>query len=306
MTANHVAVFCACCVMASCKPATNAAGGTPAGAVVAAPAPSPAPEETIVGLILPQAAVDVSAEVDGRVTRVRVQTGMPVRRGDPLFDIDSRLATQEQLDVATGDAQLAESDVEKAALVVEQMRAKVDRLQALRADGLVDLQQLEDARYQLQIARVTERAGRVSLSQKQAIVRERQQLLRARTVRAPFSGIVSSCYIETGMEIGAGTPAIRIVQSHPLHVRFAIPDLRTTAVQVGSTIAVRVDGSEERLTARVVRVWPEVDSASQVILADALFREQDDHASAGRLVAGRTVRVVIEPSSDSRRAVASP
>lgn len=130
----------------------------------------------------------VRAPLDGRIERVLVRSGDPVRPGDPLLVLESSrlqserarcearigallereraLASQSQhlREVRDGhERELAELEVTRAALAEEAAERRLKSQERLRPDGLVPELSYEDARAERELARVVHAQARRTL-----------------------------------------------------------------------------------------------------------------------------------------------
>ena len=130
--------------------------------------------------LMPEQHTAVAAEVGGRVDRVLVREGTPVKRGDPLIELDRRKIELE-LEGARTDVQRYEAEAERfrGAVPSDEAGARVASLQA---------------------AAMREN------------VRRLEQDLESATLRAPMDGIVMTKDVEkrAGEVIQMGTPLLEL------------------------------------------------------------------------------------------------
>jgi len=82
-------------------------------------------------------------------------------------------------------------------------------------------------------------------------------------LRAPFSGAVVTRYIREGQEVAKGDKCFRVSQLGPLQVQFQVAETAGPRPRDGALVNLSlVEDSGRSLTARVVKVSPIVDPAS--------------------------------------------
>lgn len=164
---------------------------------------------TAVGTLAAVDAVDVGAEVTGRLTRVLVDVNDEVQTGQILAEIDP-----EQLEarVRENRAQLSQAVANqvsaKASLSEAEQRAQ--RIAALHREGVATADEHATAQAALQRAAANvEVAGAQIAVARAGLATAESQLARAR-IRAPISGIVLARAVEPGQTVTAGfqTPVL--------------------------------------------------------------------------------------------------
>ena len=73
-------------------------------------------------------------------------------------------------------------------------------------------------------------------------------------IRAPFDGVVAARFFDPGALTRGGRPILRVISSSIPRVRFAIPEPQSSAISVGGTVSVVVEGVKEPVRAEVESV----------------------------------------------------
>jgi HlyD family secretion protein len=170
------------------------------------------------GKIQPKRLVNISADTVGRVTRLAVDEGEPVKAGQFLMQIDPELAVSA---VQRGEAglQAAREAVKQSRVNVEAARANLDlarqnleRKRQLFEDELVPREVLDQAESEVKV-RASELKAREAevLAQEQRLQQENANLRSARhnlskvTIDAPMDGLITRLTIEEGETVLVGT-----------------------------------------------------------------------------------------------------
>ncbi|WP_170002194.1 efflux RND transporter periplasmic adaptor subunit [Pseudopontixanthobacter vadosimaris] len=185
----------------------------------------------------------------GRVVAVPVDAGDWVSEGQTLAIIDRSVQNQQaagasaQVQVAQADADLAQSNLDRALQLVERgfiSKADVDRLTATR-DAAV---------------------ARVRVARAQAAeLRARNERLN---VTAPASGLVLERNVEPGQIVGAGSGALFVIArggEMELMARVGEDDL--SRLSVGASAQVTPVGSEQTLTGQIWQLAPTIDEQTR-------------------------------------------
>jgi len=234
------------------------------------------------------------------ITEVPVEKGDEVRAGDVLMRLfDSELKLAEETAAASLDE--ARKEVERQELMLREQAARIvraerqaqktradyQRLEDLVGDGLVNQQEVDDARLaaetaadDLELARFSRDATQVALDLavigvRQAEIRWRQAEydLSQTVVRTPIGGIVASRGVEVG-ELATTTsgrvneeePGFEIVDITELELDLRVPQDALPRLAVGQRVEVSlVTGSDALYTGRVRAVVPVLDATTGTV-----------------------------------------
>jgi HlyD family secretion protein len=217
---------------------------------------------TVSGNVRARRAVDISADVMGRVIELNVEEGEEVTRGEVLLRIDpSQLEAAVSRTRATLSQAQAQVAQQRANLLqAERARARVTALWE-RDTTLVSRQQLEDAVTAEEVAQSLFTAAEYGVSQAQAAVEEAQDQLSKTIIRAPISGKVTRLNVEEGETVVIGTmnnPGSLILTISDLSVVEAVMEVDETDVPEitqGDSALVELDAFPDRLfTGRVTEI----------------------------------------------------
>jgi len=274
--------------------------GADAKATVAAPALLVAPEDVITlkpsavaagplvtGTIQPDRRADLRAEVSAIVLAVLKENGQPVKRGDVLVRLD---------DTSIRDGLVSAQEAERAASqAFEQAQRQFQRLNTLRASGMVSAQQLEDAE-------IRRNSTQSDLSGAKArVVQARQQLQRTE-VRAPFDGIVSDRKVSAGDTAQIGKELLKVIDPRSLRFEGLVSSDAIQSIHAGQSVSFRVNGyAAQDFAGRIRLVSPTANPTTRQvevlvdIVGEAPARLAGLYAE-GRIEASSTTALVI-PSS---------
>jgi HlyD family secretion protein len=200
------------------------------------------------GWIRPRRAVEIQADIMGRIVELRVDEGDSVRVGDLLLRIDPTQyeAAVMRAEAAVSGALAREAQTRAAFLQAEQA---LRRARELAAGGLnmVSAQTLEEAETQVAVQRVLQEAARHDVAQARAALREAQDRLSKTVIRAPISGVVTRRNVEEGEMAIVGTmnnPGSLLLTISDLSVMEAVVRVDETDVPqltLGDSAAIEID-----------------------------------------------------------------
>lgn len=247
------------------------------------------------GVVRAVRAVNVSAEVDGRIAAkpASVEEGVRVDRGELLVEIDPGdyrdRAEALRRSVEGVEAQLQLLDVEEGAareqadltiLALEAIEREIERLRAAVARGAATENEIDQqVRARILVAREQISAAeklsgivprRAQLEAQAASLRadsERAQRDLARTsVVSPIAGLIQEVDVETGERVRAGDRIARVLDPSLLETPLRLPLSASNAVRVGSLAILRADGpGGGEWAGSVSRIAPEADAERRTI-----------------------------------------
>lgn len=230
--------------------------------------------------------IDVHAKVSGYVRHIYVDIGDRVRKGQTLA----------VLEVPELDAQVegAQSSVERSTDEIARLKRELARDEALysaahlnyvrlkqasdQKPGLIAQQELDDAlaRDQSTGAQVDAARSAISAAEGQLGMAKAEKLRtgslqKYSIITAPFDGVVTARYADTGSLIPAGTAEsnsqalVRLAQSDLLRLRMAIPEADVPFVHEGSTVTVRIQANGREFAGTVVRFSRDVSTETRTM-----------------------------------------
>jgi RND family efflux transporter MFP subunit len=196
----------------------------------------------------------IMPEVEGRITRIYGRSGDRVKAGTPLMQIDP--ARQQ----ATVKSQQDLRAAKQASL--EFARQQFERVKALQADGVLSQNDLDQARTALD-------AARAELESLNAQVREQQVQLHYHDVTAPTAGIVGDIPVRGGDRVTTSTLLTTLVRSSGLEVYVSVPVERAPDLRPGLAVEILDSTGAVAAETKVSFVSPQVENATQTVLAKA-------------------------------------
>lgn len=150
-------------------------------------------------------AIDVIAEVSGKVINLPAQKGTQVKEGTLLLEIDPRNLPAR--------LKQAEAQLKRRKLETQSTRNLFDRNLTNQAAVVIAESELAEAEAQLTAIRLD---------------------LDATQVRAPFNGIYDQRYVEDGEYVRPGTALVRVIDNQTMLVKGALSEKAVGKVTVGS------------------------------------------------------------------------
>src|SRR5260370_21878029 len=216
----------------------------------------------------------VMPKVEGIITRIFVHSGERVAAGVPMMQIDP--AKQQATVRSQEDARAAQFAQVKWA------QQNYDRVSGLANAGVVSKQELDQARATLD-------AAQAQLHSLDAQVREQQVQLHYYQAVAPRAGIVGDVPVRVGDRVLTTTTLTTVDRPGSLEAYIYVPIEKSAQLKMNLPVQI-VDGSGNMLaTSRITFISPQVDTATQTVLAKATIANSKDSLRTAQFIRARVI-----------------
>ena len=274
-----------------------------AAAVVAVTRGDLASSLTVAGQFQPYQQVDLHAKVSGYIRWIKVDIGDRVRQGEVLALLEVP-ELQNQVEGAQAEVRHSQSDIARAQSEVvsaestySAVHAEYTRLEEASRErpGLIAEQELDDARAKDQEAAAQVGVAKASMdAMKQQLGVSRASRSRLETMSgyeqiiAPFTGVVTKRYADTGSLIQAGQdnntqtlPVVQVAQSDLLRLRMPVPESDVPYILVGGDVQVKVNATGHTFTGKIIRFSRALDTNTRTMLTEVDVPNRDLSLSPG-------------------------
>ncbi len=266
---------------------------------------------TLSGEFRPYQEVDVHAKVAGYIRRIYVDVGDKVKEGQILAVLEvpelsaQVVAAKAAMRRSEDGIERSEKDLQRAESSHAATHAAYSRLkQASQArPGLIAEQELDDSQAkdlesEAQVgsakAALAEAKSQRSVSEAD---QERYSVLEAYShITAPFTGVVTKRYADTGALIQAGTasdtqamPVVKLVQWSRLRLIVPVPESAVPDLQLGGQVDVRVPSLKRSFKGKIARFADALSDETRT-----MHTEIDVDNADGTLVEGMYAETDVE------------
>jgi RND family efflux transporter MFP subunit len=264
-------------LLSSCSrgPAVQAAHELPAVAVTAVKTEDLSHSMVLTAEFKPFQDVDVMAKVSGYVKQINVDIGSRVTTGQLLATLEIPEMTDD-LRRAQANRQRSEAEVQRARDELARAKSAYDmaHLSYTRLDtvskqqkGLVAQQEVDDVHSKDLVAEAQVAAANSALAaaQQQVAVSQAEEarvntMMDYTKVTAPFTGVITKRYADTGSMIQAGTasqtqamPLVRLAEVGVLRLILPVPESAVPTIHLNQQVAVRVPTLNRSFGGKVAR-----------------------------------------------------
>src|SRR5690242_20226753 len=235
----------------------------------------------------PYQEIDVHAKVAGYVKNIYVDVGDRVKEGQLLTVLEIP-EMQDDLTRALAAKRRSSAELERARdeLVRSQSAHEASHLSYTRLaevikqrPNLVAQQEIDDALARDRVSEAQVGAAKEALAAAEQGVQvatadeEKIKTLAAYArITAPFTGVISKRYADTGAMIQAGTasqtqamPVVRLAEDHLLRLVLPVPESVVPRVRVGTPVAVRVPSLNRTFAGKVARFTSQVQLSTRTM-----------------------------------------
>lgn len=231
--------------------------------------------------------VDLMAKVAGYVKNINVDIGDRVKKGQLIAVLEIPEMTDEVTKARAGvqrsQAQVtqAQDEVKRAESAHQMVHLNYDRLAAVMKTrpGLIAQQEVDDAQSkdlvaeaQVQSAKSNMAAAVEQVGVTKADLGKYQTMFDYARVTAPFSGVITKRFANTGSMIQAGTasqtqamPIVRLSENSLLRLTLPVPESAVPTVHVGQPVDVHVPTLNRTFPGKVARFSDKVQSATRTM-----------------------------------------
>jgi RND family efflux transporter MFP subunit len=241
---------------------------------------------SVAGEFLPYQEIEIHAKVAGYIRKINVDIGDRVKQGQVLAVLEVPELVAELQGAGAGvrhsqqEVQRAQNEVSRAEADHAAVHSNALRLkQASTArPGLIAEQELDDAEAkdrateaQIEAAKSALAGARQQLEVSQANNSQVSAMSDYTRITAPFAGVVTWRYADTGALVQAGTsnsnsaPVVKLAQVNVLRLRIPVPESLAAAVHVGEPANVTVKATGEHFTGKVTRFTDSLDRTTRTM-----------------------------------------
>ena len=196
---------------------------------------------TAVGDLAAVHQVNVTSDLNGRITEIMFTADATVKEGTPLVQL---FDAPEQADLASFKAQatMAQLSLDRAKQLASRQfgpQATVDQAQS-------------------------------SFDQANAGIAKTQAIISQKQVRAPFDGELGVRKVEVGQYLTAGTQIVSLTDLSQLYANFTVTEKDSAALKVGQTVRIAVDAYPGRaFEGKITTIEPQIATDTRNIRVQA-------------------------------------
>lgn len=211
--------------------------------------------------------VNVTTDVNGRVTEILFTPGARVKAGDPLLQI---FDAPDQSDLASFKAQTLAAQL------------ALDRAKALLAKSFGPQATVDQAQ-------ATYDQGAAAVAKTEAVISQKR-------IKAPFDGDLGVRLVELGQYLSAGTQIVSLTDLSQLYLNFTATEKDRAVLNVGQTVRIVVDAYPGRtFEGKITTIEPQISADTRNVRIQATLANPDRVLQPG-MFATTTVELPAKPA----------
>ena len=268
-------------------PKESAAAEVPVVSVARASLEDMQQQQTLAAEFRPYQEIDVHAKVAGYVKKIYVDVGDRVKMGQTLAVLEIPEAEDEMVRARATKSRSASEvnrmrdEITRAEAAAQATHLNFTRLESVSKSrpNLIAAAEIDDARAKDQSAAAQVSAAKAALDSAQqqvdigqADIQKSQTMADYGTITAPFAGVITHRYADTGAMVPAGTansasamPIVKLSQNSELRLILPVPESISAHVHRGDTVTVRVPALAREFSGRVTRMSDSVSTSTRTM-----------------------------------------
>ena len=230
-------------------------------------------ERDYLGQVTAKQNTNLSFEYSGKVSKVFVDNGDRVKKGQLLAQQDTQLLSYKTTELA---AQIAQSQAQ-----ISLNKANLKRIKTLIIEGYSSKQSLDELNAENQILKA-QINGLNAQIQTLAYQKDKSALT------APFDGVITQRLISNGEVITASKPSFRLIESANNEISVGIPSNVANTLILGQQIQIKIDKQNKQ--AKLISIGLQIDAVNRTVQLRLKMLEKLDERTNFN---GQLVRITI-------------
>lgn len=256
----------------------------------------------IAGEFTPYQEVELHAKVSGYIRKINVDIGDRVKTGQVLAVLEVPELNAQVVGADAGvrhsreEIQRAKNEVTRARATRDALHSEATRLEqvAKQRPELIAQQEIDDveakdlaAEAQVEVAKSALAAAEQQLDVSKATHTQVTAMQDYSRIVAPFDGVVTWRYADTGALIQAGTsnansaPVVKLAQVSLLRLRIPLPESMADGMHLGALADIHVQATGDRFTGKVARFTSAFDRSTRTMQVEFDVPNPDYKLSPG-------------------------
>ncbi|QIA08381.1 efflux RND transporter periplasmic adaptor subunit [Draconibacterium halophilum] len=226
---------------------------------------------------------NLSTRIMGQIQRIYVKPGQKVNRGDLLIQIRNQ-------DILAKKAQVEANNVE-ATTAYESAEKDLKRYEALYATNSASDKEMDDMRTRYEMAKAR-------LAAIEQMEKEVEENMRYASIRAPYSGVITTKFIQEGDMANPGMPLLSMESPSQWKVIARIPEADIAKVQMNDVVKVKFTAAEIEMEGKIIEINPSTTNTGNQYMAKVLVTVPEN--CTAKLYSGMYAEVLFEYGTQKR------
>jgi membrane fusion protein, multidrug efflux system len=207
-----------------------------------------AQNRSFIGILYYERISNVSSEVSGLVSSIKMREGDRVKKGVPLLYLDTELLEKEII--------LHKNLIEQAILRIDHAERNYQRMSTLLTKGGISEKNFDDANFAYQEALLKKTSTETTLEK--LLIQKRKSI-----IKAPFDGIILHKNVDLGDWVQQGKSLIGIGSVNDLFIKVPVAETLLQYISVGEKVPVIINAYNKKLTGTIDKLSPTADTKTK-------------------------------------------
>lgn len=226
---------------------------------------------TLSAEFLPFQEISVYARVAGYVRQMKVDVGDRVKMGAVIAVLEIP-ELDNDLQRAAAATERAIQEVVRAKAAYDEAHLSFERLSEVlkQQPNLIAQQDIDQAKARDDTLRASWIAAQSAEREARANQEKYKTMVAYSRITAPFAGVVTKRFADTGSLVGAGTGSgsqalVRLSQVDPLRLILPVPESAVSKVKIGTQVEIAIQSSKQALSAIVTRTSGRISTETRTM-----------------------------------------
>lgn len=244
------------------------------------------------GSLQPKSQFVVAPKVSGRLRKLLVNVGDPVRRGQLIAALDDAEYAQ-QYEQAKAELEVAKANVADCLSALDVAKREFERMTALRAKQIASESELDAAEARYKASEAKHRVALAQVTQKEASTKASQIRLSYAEVHADWESgtelrVVGERFVDEGSLLKENDPVVSVLEEDVMTAVIHVIERDYPKVSVGQAVAVSTDAyPDESFPGKIARIAPLLKETSRQGRVEVEIANPDRKLKAGMYVRAR-------------------
>lgn len=235
------------------------------------------------GYVVAQRKAAVSSKATGRLEKLLVEEGRPVKAGEVLAELENQ-DLRATLDEARAAIKVAKAALKNAQAELDDATLNYNRQKSLRKSGSVSEQAFDTAEARYRKAVAMETSARFGVEKATAALKVAEVNLAYSYIRAPFDGVILTKNADEGevvapfgASLNAKAAVVTMADMDSLMVEADVSESSLEKVKQGGPVEIRLDAfPKDRFPAVVHMIVPTADRSKATVMTKIKFKNLDE------------------------------
>ena len=292
-------------LLAACTATEQTGAPDPTLATSVQPVEAPPPPPEFPGIITARDSSVITADFDGKILELNLNTSQRVRAGDSLGRLDDR-DLKMQLEKAKASEIAFRGEVGAAGARASALAKQARSQDILARHGAAAIQTVRNARAEASSAGASTSAASGRLGEATVGRRQIEEMIKKAELRAPIDGVITMVSARKGQGVQKGTVLARIYDTRDLMVRFVVPHEQRKLIKLGGRVELAIEGVDHPIWASIQHINDEIEPPVNYTVVDADIDDSKLQPDEVRVTANATIRIADTQKTASTTTTKSP